>query len=379
MSVPASVAMHGKIWLDEADIRTSLNGRKAEYSGAADLEESRAVLWRTFGNTLVNRGSLWWFPIAGGKSFSHEKIWNDFGNMRREMLYTAENQTPIDRTRSIAVIMDTESIHFRRFSYRDQVSGNLLTYSRDVFAKSGVHIDSYITDDLELIPDDYPIYIFVNSFYADSAKREVIARRFKKDNKVLVWTYGAGYFKNNTPKDRLSVSPANMTDLTGIKMDWVLKLCNFETAPAAGSKIAVPAQKFPHKLNPGLVVTDPQAQILAKFVNDPALAGKGAIAVKQMPNWRSIYLGIPEFNVETVRAIAQYGGAHVYTDAKNVVVRPGNGHIIIHSGHADSVNITLPQTAKRVVDVESGKVICNNSKNFTVKIGKNRTLLLRIE
>ena len=169
-----------------------------------------------------------------------------------------------------------------------------------------------------------------------------------------------------------------MTDLTGIKMDWVPKLSQFESTPVAGAPLAMPAQKFKHKINPGLVVNDPAAKILAKFTNDPAMAGKGALALKEMPGWKSLYLGIPEFTPDMVRAIANYGGAHVYTDAENVVVRPGNGHILIHSGHADTVKIKLPAAAPQVVDVESGEVLARDTDNFQVNIGKNRTRLLRL-
>ena len=131
MGAPATVALHRKLWLDEADMRTSLNGGRAEYSGAADLEESKAVLWRTFGNALVNRAALWWMPISGIRSFSHPDIWRDFGIMYREMARTAAARPALDRSRAIAIIMDTDSIHFRRYSLRDQVAGNLLTLSRD--------------------------------------------------------------------------------------------------------------------------------------------------------------------------------------------------------------------------------------------------------
>jgi len=378
MGVPASVALHGKLWLDEADIRTSLNGGKAEYSNAADLEESRAILWRTFGNALVNRSGLWWFPIKGGKSYSHPNIWNDFGKMYREMAVTAQ-MSPVDnRKQSIAVIMDPESVHYRRFSYHDPVLGNLLTLSRDVFAKSGVHLDTYITDDLELLPDDYPVYIFLNTFYADDAKRKIIARRFKKNGKLLVWTYGSGYYRAATPSARLSVSPAHISDLTGIETKSFLKSVSLNSIPADNPVMAVPALAVKGHHMPAFFVTDPAARPLGIF-KAPELSGKIASAFKDMGDWKSVYIGTPEFKVELVRAIARYGGAHVYTDAQNVVVRPGNGHILIHSGHDDRVKINLPRKAAKITVVETDKIIARDTDSFLVEIGRNRTVLLRVE
>ena len=378
MGAPATVALHRKLWLDEADIRTSLNGGRAEYSGAADLEESKAVLWRTFGNALVNRAALWWMPISGIRSFSHPDIWRDFGIMYREMARTAAARPALDRSRAIAIIMDTDSIHFRRYSLRDQVAGNLLTLSRDVFAKSGVHIDAYISDDLELIPDDYPVYIFLNTWYADDTKREIIRRRFKQGGKLLVWTYGAGLFRNAQPSARLRMGPQNATELTGMEMEWIVKSAEMDCAPVDGASIPMPGLRIDGKFQPVLAVTDSQAQPLAAFQRSPLLDGKTAVALKRMPGWNSLYIGVPQFTPELVRAIARFGGAHVWSEAGDVVVRPGNGHLLIHSGHEAVVKITLPAPATQVVDVATGEVLGRQCSTLELPIGKNRTRLLRL-
>ncbi|MPN25211.1 hypothetical protein SDC9_172618 [bioreactor metagenome] len=98
-----------------------------------------------------------------------------------------------------------------------------------------------------------------------------------------------------------------------------------------------------------------------------------------MNSWRSVYLGVPEFTVDLVRSLAQLGGAHVWTDADNVVVRPGNGHLLIHSGHDDTVKIILPQPAAAVIDVATGEAVARQSAIVMLPIGKNRTRLLRIQ
>ncbi len=378
MTASASVNLHKKFWIEEADIRTSLNGHPAEYSGARDLDESLAVLWRTFGNTLVNRTGLWWFPIAGGKSYSDPAIWRDFGKMYQQMRIHGENPAD-DRTRRIALIVDTRSINFRRHSFNDQLLGNLLTLSRDVFAKAGIGSDYYISDDLAEIPDDYPIYIFLNSFYLDDAQRAIIARRFKKDGKLLVWTYGAGYFRNRTYADRFSVHPGNMADLIGMGMDWHLEPTSLNSTPVAGAPSAIGGLKIAGKYKPAFFVNDPAARPLAVFADGPGIKGKVAAAYKDMGTWRSVYVGTPEFTETMVRALARLGGAHIWTDAKNVVVRPGNGHLLIHSGHADTVKLTLPAPVKNVIDVATGNVIARNTATVELPIGKNRSVLLRMD
>ena len=79
-----------------------------------------------------------------------------------------------------------------------------------------------------------------------------------------------------------------------------------------------------------------------------------------------------------VRSLAKLGGAHVYSEASNVVLRAGNGHILVHSGHDDTVAITLPEKAREIILVETGETLARDTDTLTVNIGKNRTMLLKV-
>lgn len=253
-----------------------------------------------------------------------------------------------------------------------------MTASRDVFAKAAVGCDYYISDDLERIPDDYPVYIFLNSFYMPEAQREIIARRLKKDGKLLVWTYGAGLFRHGQYADRLAIGPANVEHATGIKVDWRTTPSGLDSRPVPDAPVKISALSVKGKYNPAFFVTDPEARTLAAFTA-PELAGKSAVACKEMGDWKTVFVGTPEFTVALVRALAAYGGAHCYSDAEDVVIRAGNGHIVIHSGHDDTVNLFLPQKAARVVDVATGRTMAQDTDRLTLPVGKNRTVLLRLE
>ena len=379
MGLSATLALHNKLWLYEGDMRTSLNGGKAEYSGAANLEESLAILWRTYGNSVVDYSGLWWAPIAGKKCYDDPKIWAAFKTMYQDMAKHTTVRSAERRRRAVAMIVDPVSINFRHYSLYDQLCGNLLTLSRDVFAKSGIEYDYYSTGDLEVMPDDYPVYIFLNSFYLTEQTRAVIEKRFKKDGKLLVWCYGAGYFKSTDQAARIRTSAKNMQELTGIQLEALVnKKLSLDSMPVANYKNKLPGLSIKGAYKPVFAVNDPQAQKMADF-KAPELAGKTAVAYKDCGSYRSLYLGTPEFKTAWVREIAKLGKAHIYTDAENVVVRSGNGHILIHSGHDDKVNIMLPEKAARVIRVDKGQVAAENTDKFSVNIGKNRTILLRIE
>jgi len=376
MGAPSSLRLHHKMWLEEADIRTSLSSGKAEYSGASNLEESKAVLWRTHGNVVVNNDGVWWFPISGRGAYSHPEIWHDFGVMHKDLADTAKENVQDDRTKRIALVIDPYSNHFRRHSFYDQLTGNLLEASRDVFAKSAVGYDYYISDDLDLLPDDYPVYIFLNSFYMPAAQRKIIERRFKKDGKLLVFTYGAGLFNHARYSDRLNISTANVEDAIGMKCDWLVQKTTLDSQPLDGAPVKISPLSIKGTYNPAFIVTDEKATHLATYTAEE-LAGKTAVAFKDMGTWRSVFIGTPVFTEELIRSLAKLGGAHVYSEASNVVLRAGNGHILVHSGHDDTVNITLPEKAREIILVETGETLARDTDTLTVTIGKNRTMLLR--
>ena len=156
------------------------------------------------------------------------------------------------------------------------------------------------------------------------------------------------------------------------------KVMPLDSRPVAEYKNQLAPLSLKGQYKPIFAVKDPQAQMMAEFTA-PELAGKTAVAYKNCGSYRSMYLGTPEFKTAWVREIARLGNAHVYTDAENVVVRAGNDHLMIHSGHEDTVNITLPEKVSAVIRVDNGQVVAESTDKFSIPIGKNRTILFRIE
>ena len=208
--------------------------------------------------------------------------------------------------------------------------------------------------------------------------RSTIEKRFKKNGKLLVWCYGSGYFRSKDKSARISHSVQNIQHLSGIKMESIInKTYSLNSQPTSDYKSKLAPLTLKGKYKPVFAVDDPQAHKMAVFT-DPDLAQKTAIAYKDFGTYRSMYIGTPEFKTSLVREIARMGKVHVYTDAENVVVRVGNGHILIHSGHDDLVNITLPEKVTKVIRVDNSQIVAEKSDKFSISIGKNRTILLRI-
>lgn len=367
---PAAIQLHNKLWMDEADIRTHLSNGNAEYSGARNLDESLGILWRAFGTIQINRSGLWWFPISGKNAYSHPRIWEAFGRMRKEMQYQEQHPVAADRANTIAFIMDPQAIHFRRYSKDDPVTGNLVTGLLGPVAKAGISYHLHIIEDLERIPDDYKVYVFLNSFHLTDAQRETIRRRFQKKGKLLVWSYASGYFTGDSDA-RYSNGVENISALTGISIKKA-------SAPAP-----IPSAGIKQPLSPIFYIDDPNAASLASFsgTGSAELDGKVASAEKTLPNGaKSVYLGIPQWTPQLIHHLAAMGGVHCYTEkTPDYVLRAGNGHILLHSAQARTAALRLPRQARRVVDVMTGEVLAENCLSLEVAIPARGSRYLRIE
>lgn len=367
--VPAACRLNGKLWLDEADIRTHIARGVAAYSGARNIEESLGVLWRAFGTIQINRTGSWWFPIEGDGDYSHPQIWDAFRKMYDEMAYMENHPVQEDHANTIAFIMDSTSFQFRKYTKNDPVCGNLITGLLGPVAKAGFDYDLHIMENLETIPDDYKVYVFLNSFFLTAEQRKIISERFQQKGKLVVWTYAAGYFTNEQ-NGKILHDVSNCKQITGME---IAKFDGDAVLPEAGIN---------EPMHPLFFVDDKNAEIWKRYENtNSKLEGKAAIALKTMENDSlSMYIGIPLWTPELLKEIARIGGVHVYTDDKpEYVLRVGNGHILLHSDKEVQAHIKLTRPAKCIVDVMCGQIIGRDTDIMTVPVKARTSRYLRIE
>ena len=280
-------------------------------------------------------------------------------------------------------IMDSPSLHFRRYSKNDPVGGNLITGMLGPIAKAGFAYDIHLIEDIEIIPDDYKTYIFINSFYLSDAQRKTIKQRFGKNNNLLVFSYAAGYFTGDD-NAAYSCDVKNMSSFLNMNMA-VAADCNAiprgRMTGNYGNQVLAVSAKNPEALYPLFYINDPAAKVMATFTDSsPELNGKAAMALKDNGSYRTVYCGIPVWTPELLRTLAALGGTHVYSqDKPTYVLRPGNGHILLHTADASTANIVLPRPARRVYDVTNNRELARNCSKLTVQIPRRSTIYLRIE
>lgn len=180
----ASFALHGRLFLEEADPRTHLTKvapGEAAMSAAlrvgrtADLVQSVGVIRRIIGRNLAQGTGLWWFLIAGNKTFDAPEIMASIRAGVKEAGRTLRTVRP--RMTDVAIFTKADEYatslachSLTLYEYRYRLHTGLLP-------RAGVAYDSYeLSDIADPRVGDYAVYVLPNAFSPSNEEKAAIAR-----------------------------------------------------------------------------------------------------------------------------------------------------------------------------------------------------------
>ncbi len=216
---PASLALHGKIFIDEGDDRTWLDGKadnNVEHVTALGTpqtqEESRQLIRREFGNMICNNIGMWYMDLNGGW-FRDDILMREITGLVRwgQRALTLKQHSVAE----VAVVSELrgECLLKRRGSESNQISGPLYMETMGNLCCSGIPFDWILAEDL----DDpsvqrYKVFIFLDCMWLNEKQRCAVAT-LKNGGRTLIFCYGAGVFAPNGSR-----SVENLCELTGLEL-----------------------------------------------------------------------------------------------------------------------------------------------------------------
>ncbi|MDD2711212.1 MAG: beta-galactosidase [Verrucomicrobiae bacterium] len=195
----SSVQLHGKLWFDENDIRTSMlkwvgdsNDLKAQVNlGWTDtLEKSLLMQQRQIGHVLSNSMASWWFDMTGGW-YDHPKMLDQIKSLQE----IANDVLTSDRssTEQIAVVVDERSFYYQGYDPRMiQSLANQLIEIGHIGAPFGVY---HVKDLGHANFHPHRLYLFLNPVFLDQSSRNTIHRRLEMDRATALWFHAPGYIR----------------------------------------------------------------------------------------------------------------------------------------------------------------------------------------
>ena len=328
--------LHGKLYWDEADIRTYHAQTKAVYR-CATAEESVGAIKRNLGYSLTGGWEAWWFLLAGNDTFHDEEMLAPIRTAFNEE--SATLLTAPQRNADVAVFtsMDEYSTSLlaerRGFPVRGMFK---IDFHYELMPFAGVDYDSYELSDIEepSLPD-YKVYVFPNAFTLSEERRAAIERRVRRAGKTAVWLYAPGYYRNGIG------NVSNVVELTGVDIR--------ENYPVTKGDVS------------------------------RTFTVCGGTNVVERDGWRSVYFpmspSIDEFRMQLAKA-----GAHIWTDTPEVVAA-GRGYLMVHAASDGEKTIRLPHrcnvseiygTSKARVDVDSLKDSFRKGETRIYRLTDNR-------
>ena len=367
MSLVDSVKLHGKLWFDENDVRTSLSpGQVGGWGKPENVEGDIIQQDKELACVLTNGVVQWWFDV-GGNRYNTPKLLAALKNYCR----VAKIANGLDRSSvtQAAYIIDEDSLAYIKTG--DRIGGELTIGRLPQLHRGGFPVGHYLASDIDKLTD-CKLLIIANAVAPSEELRQKVDK-MKSDGRVIVFLNNAGVMTDGR------FAPEQAESFIGMKVAFDPQ------APMAkghilfkkvdgicdGLPVGYGGAQFIH--NPAVLPADDLATVIATYPD-----GRPAIAVKKYENWTAVYCAQPQLPVQLYSNLAKLAGIHQYIETPDVVWANKSMLAVCVDKPGKRV-ISLPRPAK-VTELYSNKVIiAEPTTTFIADFPENATLLFRLD
>ncbi|MCX7012567.1 MAG: hypothetical protein NTW86_08395, partial [Candidatus Sumerlaeota bacterium] len=237
------------------------------------------------------------------------------------------------------------------FAESPELALPLLFDQRGDFARAGVAYGTYLFSRLEDIPRSVRVYFFLNAFAVDEARAAKVRRFLDERKGVAVWLFAPGAIREG------GFSAQGAWALTGLPLSVSTQATthslNLNALP--NSPVLKYIRELPPARTPPLAPTvyvKPNAEGCVTLAPYDLSGGPGALAAREMEGgWVSVFCALPRPGIGLIRGLAEYAGAHVWTDSSDLAVRAGGCFLSVNCARDGRYEFRLPRPADRVVDL----------------------------
>ncbi|MCX6361964.1 MAG: hypothetical protein NT029_19355 [Armatimonadetes bacterium] len=340
MSLTDSVRLHGKLWLNESDIRTHL--QQDATGRCADLDQTLGVLKREYSAVRARGAGQWWFDMGDGW-FSDPAIMSMFGEMSRLGQQALIDASGPELKPEIAVLLSERSALRQSGGTLGDFWFPALTAQVAALNRIGAPAALYLLEDIERMPDARMV-ILLNAFDLTASQRRAI-ERLKAAGRVIVFVYTAG------------IGGTAGQGSVAEDLEAACGLIGQRLRPAAPGSFRVRLNADPLCL--GLRTTEPvfgmsptefgpdlsagprftvadASRVLGTFPD-----GGAALSVRAFPHWTSVCSLSPGLPPGLLRNLARLAGVHIYSETEDALYA-GRGLVALHARDAGDKSIGLP-------------------------------------
>lgn len=367
----SSFPLHNKIHMCEMDYRV-FPVVKRRYCNNVIFDSPRkslSVLQREFAKEMCYGTGGWLYDMGAGW-FNDPMVAEMVGGCLKVF------KSVLDKDRSsiaeVAMFIGEHGKNIQGDGRRGKIPKTIVTGAKAAAMHAGLPIDQYQLRDLPLVKNKYKVFYFPFA-YAFTEEEKTWINSLKKDGRMLIFGYGAGYVGN-------SLSVKNAEELAGMRLkdDRSLSLtvnCSGSNAPGGKEFTGYIGAGTDSSLEmgiPKLYVDDSEVESFGSFVN----SDKVGVAMKNHGDWQSVYVGsVGLIPPKLLRMLCRRKKLHIYNDADDVMFFCKN-LIAIHASSAGEKTIELPEESY-VVSLWDKKELGNVKKIIrNMKVGENALYLI---
>jgi len=369
-----SVRCHGKIYLYEEDSRPHLNDPECGFGRATTLSDSIAVLRRNMAECLCRGHGIWWLKGGGEHPHFDPTLEPAFGPELARLQRLGTFGLELDRApeAQIAILLDDESYYYA--TVRNDLDLPLVFQQRLMgVPRMGAQADYYLLNDfLEGKVPPAKLYVFLNPWHLDAGRREALKRELRRDGRVALWIYAPGYLQDEPGLE-------HMTDLTGFEFGmgenpWgpTMQITDFGHPITRGLSEDL-FWGTNANLGPLFHLDDAEATVLGQVVYSLGRC-RGGLGVREFEDWKSVYVAAPNIPAPVLRGIARYAGAHLYSEAGDVLYAIRQ-LVCVHTLSGGERTLRLPRRVEVVHDLFENRTVAEGVDSFTAELPPRSTSL----
>jgi beta-galactosidase len=361
MTAAESVALAGKMWLNEDDTHTYL--ATGNWPGwqqhVTTAEDSLQELTRNVAQEALRNFATWWMDLGATGWFNDPAMWAQMKRLRALDEPLLKNPTPFRP--EVAVIID------ERAMLQVAPGGTAVTRpgvyeARAPLGRMGTPYGAYLLDDVEEGRVKAKLYVFLNAWRLSASEREKLLQATR--GAARLWCYAPGYFEENRPLLEA------MRQLTGFDLRPATTAKALASPTAAGLRLGVKktfgVDKPPRPLFAARDATG--EEVLAVYPD-----GSAAVALRRGPDGLSVFVGAPGLTSEMLRVVARAAGVHLFTET-NCNVYANGPFVALHASQPGPLAIDVGQRGM-VTDALTGETMGVGPKiTLPMKLGGTRVL-----
>ncbi len=339
MTAVDSVAAHGKLWLNEDDMRTYLIKEddlpswltfEAFGTPTRDYFETQQLLLRNLGLARIHRHGTWWMDLIAAGAFREAQLWDNVMDEVGNTLFTELYEAPEPYLPEVAMIVDERSQTWLYNHY--DVWVHTLHHLRDNLIKSGTSVGFYYLHDLLAgkVPES-KVYVFANTYQLTEAEVDSLLTLLREQSATALWQYAPGYFTDTAP------DISQMQRLTGLPLEQVDGALGIQ-GHGVFEGIDWGWQRN-NLVSPRFVVanTDTDIHVLGHYRNSDYIAA----ARINHQGFESVFSGDIALSPEVLRAVFREAGVHLWVEDNSVVHCDGR-LLVIHTADSGEKAVALP-------------------------------------